>query len=336
MCMGLQTFQRLIARNIRFIYRKHVECALISFILISILLPLRCPTGRGHHYLKLSEIKDDLVSCKAITEQESHKYCPKLPESLGTFKVAVKTINQTFLSSMVKDSNIQPGGKWSPRTCTSWQRVAIIVPYRDREMQLNIFLQHMHPFLQAQMLDYQIFIVEQVPNTKFNRGKLFNVGFKEASKDSTFCCFILHDVDLLPESPQHIYACSEQPRHMCSALDTFRYVLLYPELFGGAVAFTKDQYELVNGYSNVFYGWGGEDDDLCDRILNKHLEIRRWEPKISRYTMLFHKKAEPNPDRHHLLTSGKERYSTEGLNSLKYELLDIQMRPLYTWLLVDV
>jgi len=28
--------------------------------------------------------------------------------------------------------------------------------------QLSIFLKHMHPFLQKQQLDYQIFIVEQV------------------------------------------------------------------------------------------------------------------------------------------------------------------------------
>jgi len=36
-------------------------------------------------------------------------------------------------------------------------------------------------------------------------------------------------------------------------------------LIGGVNAMTKEQLELVNGYSNKFYGWGGEDDDLYNR-----------------------------------------------------------------------
>ena len=54
------------------------------------------------------------------------------------------------------------GGSWKPSNCTSRHRIAVVVPYRDRQQHLRIFLRHMHPFLQRQMLDYTIYIVEQV------------------------------------------------------------------------------------------------------------------------------------------------------------------------------
>ena len=61
---------------------------------------------------------------------------------------------------------VLPGGQWRPLGCISRHRVAIIIPYRDREEHLRIFLNHMHPFLQKQQLDYSIYIVEQVSNTQ--------------------------------------------------------------------------------------------------------------------------------------------------------------------------
>ena len=39
----------------------------------------------------------------------------------------------------------------------------------------------------------------------------------------------------------------------------------YKGIFGGATAFTSSQFELANGFSNQFYGWGGEDDDMYNR-----------------------------------------------------------------------
>ena len=55
-----------------------------------------------------------------------------------------------------------PGGRWVPRWCVPRQRVAIIVPFRDRESHLGVFLNVLHPFLQRQLVDYAIFVVEQV------------------------------------------------------------------------------------------------------------------------------------------------------------------------------
>ena len=57
------------------------------------------------------------------------------------------------------------GGSWRPRNCTSRHRIAVVVPYRDRDRHLRVFLRYMHPFLQRQLLDYTIYVVEQVIST---------------------------------------------------------------------------------------------------------------------------------------------------------------------------
>ena len=59
---------------------------------------------------------------------------------------------------------VKHGGAGSPANCTTRRRVAIIVPYRDREQQLGIFIRHMHPILIRQLVDYRIFLIQQVRN----------------------------------------------------------------------------------------------------------------------------------------------------------------------------
>ena len=54
------------------------------------------------------------------------------------------------------------GGHYKPASCRVQHRLALIIPYRNREEHLKLFLQHMHPFLQAQLLEYKIYVVELV------------------------------------------------------------------------------------------------------------------------------------------------------------------------------
>ena len=53
---------------------------------------------------------------------------------------------------------------------------------------------------------------------------LFNVGFKEAMKDSVWDCVIFHDVDHLPENDRNYYGCGEMPRHFAAKLDKYMYM----------------------------------------------------------------------------------------------------------------
>ena len=43
-----------------------------------------------------------------------------------------------------------------------------------------------------------------------------------------------------------------------------------------------------------------------------------------------------NPIRFDLLRAAAKRFTTDGLSNLKYQIIDSQLRPLYTWLLVDI
>jgi hypothetical protein len=43
------------------------------------------------------------------------------------------------------------------------------------------------------------------------------------------------------------------------------YRIPYDELIGGVFAIRTEHFLRVNGYSNLYWGWGAEDDDLAYR-----------------------------------------------------------------------
>ena len=57
---------------------------------------------------------------------------------------------------------VLPGGQSKPVNGNVESKIAIIVPYRNRESQLRVFLKHIHPFLIRQSLNYRVFVVELV------------------------------------------------------------------------------------------------------------------------------------------------------------------------------
>lgn len=105
------------------------------------------------------------------------------------------------------------------------EKLAIVVPYRDRLDNLKIFIEYMHIFLSNQDLTYQIILVEPEASRVFNRGLLLNIGYKEALKIMEFDCFILHDVDMVPENPDSRYVCNENyPTQMAIAVSIYKYL----------------------------------------------------------------------------------------------------------------
>ena len=86
-----------------------------------------------------------------------------------------------------------------------------------------------------------------------------------------------------------------------------------------------------------YWGWGAEDDDLYQRVKSRHFTVTYHEPESeARYTMLYHGPVEPNPMGSKFLDGASHRFNTDGLVNLQYRRLDLQLKPLYTHIIVDI
>lgn len=238
-----------------------------------------------------------------------------------------------------KNPEIKTGGRYSPKDCISPHKVAIIIPFRNRQEHLKYWLYYLHPVLQRQQLDYGIYVINQAGDTMFNRAKLLNIGFQEALKDHDYNCFVFSDVDLIPMDDHNAYRCFAQPRHISVAMDKFGFRLPYVQYFGGVSALSKQQFLAINGFPNNYWGWGGEDDDIFNRIVHKGMSISRPNAVVGRCRMIRHsrdKKNEPNPQRFDRIAHTKETMRFDGLNSLTYKVLDVERYPLFTKITVDI
>lgn len=83
--------------------------------------------------------------------------------------------------------------------------------------------------------------------------------------------------------------------------------------------FTSDIFSLYQTFdlSNKYWGWGGEDDDMYQRIKWANYKISRPQPKLARFKMIKHlneKKNAPNMNRFNLLKHVLDRMPTDGIN----------------------
>jgi hypothetical protein len=147
-------------------------------------------------------------------------------------------------------------------------KLGVCVPYRNREEHLHQFIPRVGKHLKEQGIDFQMYFAHQVDDKLFNRGAMKNIAAKHAFEDG--CDYIVwHDIDMIPEDGVDYSYCKDNPIHLATKISQMNYGLKYHEYFGGAVLFTKEQVEATNGYSNDYWDWGMEDDDLFWRC---HLE----------------------------------------------------------------
>ncbi|XP_074027932.1 beta1,4-N-acetylgalactosaminyltransferase B isoform X3 [Leptinotarsa decemlineata] len=184
----------------------------IIILFIAVYFPSR--HARRYDYIVLKNILNELDFRK--TENVDFKL-----QNCSYRDMIMKNEDVIALPEQIRFRKPLPGGEYKPIDCAPLVKSALIIPYRQRQKQLEFFLKYMHSFLQNQSIHYRIFIVEQNDTLAFNRAKMMNYGAKVAMKFQ-YHCLILHDVDLIPMNTANIYGCTKSPRHMSSSLDTFR------------------------------------------------------------------------------------------------------------------
>lgn len=199
--------------------------------------------------------------------------------------------------------------------------IGIFIPYRNRKEHLDKLLGTLN------YPNISIHVLEQDNNDLFNRAKLFNIGVKEYLDKYEY--FIFHDVDLIPENADYNYK-PVVPTHYSCFCEQFGYKLfdvedsnyLKSHMFGGVVAMSKKDFIKCNGYSNLYEGWGCEDNDLFSRV-TQEIGLNNWSRKPWRYFSQPHPSSydsELNPNLYNNLKHLKsdiKNIKKDGLNQLK-------------------
>ncbi|KAK0419169.1 hypothetical protein QR680_013991 [Steinernema hermaphroditum] len=247
---------------------------------------------------------------------------PNLPECANISSDEVDAVqrlsNETEENILANFPSIGPGGSWKPTDCVPRNKIAIVIPFRDRHENLMTFLPVLISVLQRQNLDFRFVLAEQLGTEVFNKGRVMNAGFIAAEKLGVDCVFF-HDVDMLPQR-------TDVPEP-------------YNILAGGVLSLTIKDYKSLNGYSNSYWGWGGEDDDMGKRILTKGMKLIRPE-KRHRFVMLNHTRRRPNEYNPTMIFKHLDKTPTEmlkdGLNQPMWRLVNVMDKQLYHHVLVDV
>ena len=137
-------------------------------------------------------------------------------------------------------------------------KLNVIISYRNRKEQLDIFIPHINKYLpKIGITNFEIFVIEQNDDKLFNKGILYNIGFKESKSNGlNYYCF--HDVDILPNIDliNNYYSISD---------NVIRHLYGHTWCLGGIFLLSQQTYELLNGFSNNYFGWAYEDNDFMRR-----------------------------------------------------------------------
>ena len=183
-------------------------------------------------------------------------------------------------------------------------KYSIIISYRDREPHLIKLLPRLHDIFRKG--DYEIIIVEQDDNDKFQKNSLYNIAAKRANGE----LFIFHDVDYYPASGVSYDTDEDTPLYpvgrvkFLDANDVERKYEDIPAGYrnfhvdvgdhsGGVFVLHRNLFQKVNGLNPYYRGWGKEDDDTRERL---RLHGYEWKRNDGLFYALYHEDSKPADD----------------------------------------
>jgi hypothetical protein len=195
--------------------------------------------------------------------------------------------------------------------------IAIIIPFRNREKHLSEFMDHFKKLALKDIHHYDVFVIEQTDIEKFNRGLLLNIGYLVAKKNKRYDRIIFHDVDSYPD--QHLFNqySTNLKYNIHFASPHLGYKYKYENFVGGVIGMKMNDFESVNGFSTIFFGWGGEDDSFYTRMAIKKVPLYR--PSAGVYRLVDHApptNAEKNIHKYKNRVYDYYNWKTNGLNQL--------------------
>lgn len=97
---------------------------------------------------------------------EPEKKLEKCPETspllVGPLRVEFMKPSPSLEQVKKDNPGITTGGRFKPQNCIALQKVALIIPFRNRDEHLKYWLYYLHPILQRQQLDYGVYVINQV------------------------------------------------------------------------------------------------------------------------------------------------------------------------------
>ena len=205
-------------------------------------------------------------------------------------------------------------------------KLGVVVPFRDRFNELATFVPHISRFLDHKSIEFEIYVVNQMDELRFNRASLINIGFLAALADG--CDYMaMHDVDLLPLNDQLNYSYPSDGRPFHVSTSGLHPDYSYRTFIGGILLVTKENFLLTNGMSNNYWGWGKEDDEFYLRLKEANLTVSR--PNLKDFTtgrsntFLHNHDAIARPrDKKRFVKqkSASLRKDDSGLDSLQYRI----------------
>ena len=169
-------------------------------------------------------------------------------------------------------------------------------------------------------MTYQIYYIQQEDEQPLNRGLLYNIGFAEAVQTLQFDCLIFHDINLIPKVQGIPYRCNS---------NSIR-------LFPGVTTIARTAYQRINGWSNLFGGLDGVEDDLYQRLMVKGIGQMSIREQLISYRRIKENEEQFPYSEYGFSDEAGKNIKNDGYSSLEYEVLRFNRERLFIHIQVKI